>query len=102
MLNLSYPYWEDLRVVIVISIAIGIISFVLISKFTNKFQCSNWIIFIPPLISAVGIVVSIALIVYFSGKDGILQHSFLGLFTYSVCTLIVTVIISLMILTFKK
>ena len=86
MWKLSYPIWEDLRVIIGISIAISIILFTLLRIFTNKFQCSNWIIFLPTFLSLLGIIISFTVMVLAEGKNGVLQHAFLGILTlFNLC-----------------
>lgn len=97
MWKLSYPVWEDIRVVIGGSIAISAIAFCLINLFTNNFRCSKWIIFIPTLISLILCVCSVTLIFLLEGKSGVLQHIFLGVLTYSICILIVTLIIAIIV-----
>lgn len=95
MSNLYYHIWEDFRFVISISVIIGIISFVLAKIFTNKL-----IIFIPTIISALASLASMVFMLLFEGKNGVLQHVFLGILTYSFCIFVVTIIISVtMILT---
>ncbi len=101
MWKLSYPIWEDLRVIIGISIAISIILFTLLRIFTNKFQCSNWIIFLPTFLSLLGIIISFTVMLLAEGKNGVLQHAFLGILTYSICVLIVTIILAIITLLIK-
>lgn len=101
MWKLSYPIWEDFRVIISISIATSIILFALLKMVTNKFQCSNWIIFLPTFLSLLGIIISLAVIVLIEGKNSVLQHVFLGVFTYSICVLIVTIILAIIALLIK-
>lgn len=101
MWKLSYPIWEDFRVVIGISIAISIILFALLGIFTNKFQCSNWIIFLPTFLSLLGIIISLTIMLLMEGKNGVLQHAFLGVLTYSICVLIVTIILAIIALLIK-
>ena len=101
MWKLSYPIWEDFRVVIGISIAISIILFALLRIFTNKFQCSNWIILLPSILSLIGIIISLTIMLLAEGKNGVLQHAFLGVLTYSICVLIANTILTIITLLSK-
>lgn len=102
MWKLSYPIWEDLRVIVVISIAISMILFAVLRIFTNKFQCSNWIMFLPALLSVLGSIIGFTAMLLAEGKNGVLQHIFLGVFTYSICVLFVSLIIASIVLLIKN
>ncbi len=101
MWKLSYPIWEDLRVIVVISIAISMILFAVLCIFTDKFQCSTWIIFMPALLSVLGSIIGFTAMLLAEGKNGVLQHIFLGVFTYSICVLFVSLIIASIVLLIK-
>lgn len=95
-----YDFWEDGRVIIVCSLIIAMLMYFIMWKLTNGFKCTKLIIFIPTLLCLVGVILGVLMM--FLSKDGILQHVFLCVATYSLLTLIITGIVGLIILWVKR
>lgn len=83
-----YLFWQDGRVIMVISILIAILLLPIIAKFTNLFDNIKLAILIPSVICILGIIFGVGMALFPNGTGGFTQLFYLSITSYAVDTFV--------------
>ncbi len=98
---ISASFWEDGRVMIVFAVIIGLSIELIMWKITKVTQKKRQL-FIPLIICMAGLIFGGIMIFFPNGTGGVTQHFYLGIFSYSLSTLIAAGISVSIILILQK
>ncbi len=91
-------FWEDGRVMIIISIAISIGFLIILYRITNL----KWKVWLPVILCGPIIIFGAIMMFFPNGTGGVTQHFYLGITMYSSCILLFTGVGEIIMILLKK